>query len=178
ADQSAEACDDERVTLANLKHDIDENKKIQKQLKKANASLTQELKECKFTFEETNRTLWESNSTQDSSLIVLQNKQTELEKYKTYVNRTTENDTLKCKLKDTLGLLAQKENDINEVIRESAGSNDVVHNYYLEEAKKKEQLQKYKAMDTKPSVQQYARLPNTANGYKPKPRNFNQQPRN
>ncbi|GJV45055.1 hypothetical protein Tco_1429591 [Tanacetum coccineum] len=43
--QNAEECDDERVALANLianlKLDIDENKKIQKQLKKANASLTQ-----------------------------------------------------------------------------------------------------------------------------------------
>nr|GEZ35898.1 hypothetical protein [Tanacetum cinerariifolium] len=43
ADQNAKACDDEHVTLvnliANLKLDIDENKNIQKQLKKANASL-------------------------------------------------------------------------------------------------------------------------------------------
>ncbi|GJX74365.1 hypothetical protein Tco_0312960 [Tanacetum coccineum] len=112
ADQNAEACDDERVALANLianlKLDIDENKKIQKQLKKANASLTQGLKECKSTLEETNRTLGESNSTRDSCLIALQNKLTELEKYKTYLNRTTEYDTLECKLKDTLGLLAQK----------------------------------------------------------------------
>ncbi|GJT81008.1 hypothetical protein Tco_1055350 [Tanacetum coccineum] len=61
--------------------------------------------------------------------------------------------------------------------RESVGSNDMVHNYYLEEAKKKAQLQKDKALNTKPSVQQSARLPNTANGNKPKPRNFNQQPR-
>nr|GEV87408.1 hypothetical protein [Tanacetum cinerariifolium] len=49
ADQNAKACDDECVALANLianlKLDIDENKKIQKQLKKSNASLTQELKE-------------------------------------------------------------------------------------------------------------------------------------
>ncbi|GJR56009.1 ribonuclease H-like domain-containing protein [Tanacetum coccineum] len=47
-DQNAVECDDERVALANLianlKLDIDQNKKIQKQLKKANASLTQELK--------------------------------------------------------------------------------------------------------------------------------------
>ncbi|GJR76234.1 hypothetical protein Tco_0088599 [Tanacetum coccineum] len=44
-------CDDERVALANLianlKLDVDEKKKIQKQLKKANATLTQELTECK-----------------------------------------------------------------------------------------------------------------------------------
>nr|GEW67448.1 hypothetical protein [Tanacetum cinerariifolium] len=51
----------------------------------------------------------------------------------------------------------------------------MVHNYYLEEAKKMEQLQKDKALNTKPSVQQYARLPNTLNGNKPKPGNFNQQ---
>ncbi|GJS71464.1 hypothetical protein Tco_0704305 [Tanacetum coccineum] len=57
--------------------------------------------------------------------------------------------------------------------KESVGSNDMVHNYYLEEAKKKAQLQKDKALNTKPSVQQSARLPNTANGNKPEPRNFN-----
>nr|GFB82152.1 hypothetical protein [Tanacetum cinerariifolium] len=43
--------DDEHAALANLisilKLDVDENKKIQKQLKKANTTLAQELKECK-----------------------------------------------------------------------------------------------------------------------------------
>ncbi|GJZ81861.1 hypothetical protein Tco_0646855 [Tanacetum coccineum] len=63
-------------------------------------------------------------------------------------------------------------------LRESVGSNDMVHNYYLEEAKKKAQLQKDKTLNTKPCVQQSARLPNTANGNKPKPRNINQQPQN
>ncbi|GJT06798.1 hypothetical protein Tco_0841260 [Tanacetum coccineum] len=62
--------------------------------------------------------------------------------------------------------------------RESVGSNDMVYKYYLEEAKKEAQLQKDKALNTKPSMQQSARLSNTANGNKPKPRNFNQQPRN
>nr|GEX57794.1 uncharacterized mitochondrial protein AtMg00810-like [Tanacetum cinerariifolium] len=50
--------DDERVALANLianlKLDVDENKKIQKQLKKANMTLAQELKECKTILAETN----------------------------------------------------------------------------------------------------------------------------
>ncbi|GJZ32151.1 hypothetical protein Tco_0577587 [Tanacetum coccineum] len=77
-DNQADQNDDERVALANLiinlKLDIDENKKIQKQLKEANASLTQELKECKSTLDETNRTLGESTSTRDSCLIALQNK--------------------------------------------------------------------------------------------------------
>nr|GEW46814.1 hypothetical protein [Tanacetum cinerariifolium] len=50
-------CDDECVALANLiakfKLDTDENKKIQKQLKKDIATLTKQLEECKSTIEET-----------------------------------------------------------------------------------------------------------------------------
>ncbi|GJR52595.1 hypothetical protein Tco_1403116 [Tanacetum coccineum] len=50
-DQNDVECDNERAALANLianlKLDVDDNKKIQKQLKKANATLTQELTECK-----------------------------------------------------------------------------------------------------------------------------------
>nr|GFC53966.1 hypothetical protein [Tanacetum cinerariifolium] len=65
-DPNVVECDDEHVALENLKFDIDENKKIQKQLNKVNASLTQELKECKSTLVETSRTLRESNSIQDS----------------------------------------------------------------------------------------------------------------
>nr|GEW39751.1 hypothetical protein [Tanacetum cinerariifolium] len=49
--------DDERVALANLKLDVDENKKIQKQLKKANTTLAQELKECKTILAETSKSL-------------------------------------------------------------------------------------------------------------------------
>ncbi|GJV53275.1 hypothetical protein Tco_1449016 [Tanacetum coccineum] len=120
-DQNVEACDDERIALANLianlKLDIDENKKIQKQLKKANASLTQELKECKSTLAETSRTLGESNSIRDSCLIALQNKQTKLVKYMTFNDRTVDYDKLECKLTETLGLLAQKEIDIKEGLK-------------------------------------------------------------
>ncbi|GKD35274.1 hypothetical protein Tco_1250783 [Tanacetum coccineum] len=109
-DQNAEECDDVCATLANLIANLtlntEENKKILKQLKKANASLTQELKECKSTLEETNITLGESNSTRDRCIIALQNKDIELEKYKTYHDRTTENGTLERKLEETLGLLA------------------------------------------------------------------------
>ncbi|GJX21918.1 hypothetical protein Tco_0226363 [Tanacetum coccineum] len=120
ADQNAVKCDDERVALANLianlKLDTNENKKIQKQLKKAKSSLAQELKECKSTLEETNRTLGESNRTRDRYLGALHDKEVALEKYKIYKDRTIENDTLKGKLKETLGLLAQKEHDIKEEI--------------------------------------------------------------
>ncbi|GJU01678.1 retrovirus-related pol polyprotein from transposon TNT 1-94 [Tanacetum coccineum] len=87
-DQNAK---DERVALANLianlTLDTEENKKILKQLKKANASLTQELKECKSNLEE-------SNTTRDSCLIALQCKQTELEKYMAFNDRTIDYDKL------------------------------------------------------------------------------------
>nr|GEY66192.1 Gag-Pol polyprotein [Tanacetum cinerariifolium] len=53
-DQNDVESDDERVALANLKLDVDENKKIQKQLKKANTTLAQELKEYKTILTETN----------------------------------------------------------------------------------------------------------------------------
>ncbi|GJR74393.1 hypothetical protein Tco_0086758 [Tanacetum coccineum] len=82
-----------------------------------NADNHEKLKECKSTLEETNRTLWESNSTRDSCLIALQNKEIKLEKYKTYLNRTTEYDTLERKLKETQTVLAQKENDIKEGLK-------------------------------------------------------------
>nr|GEU38751.1 hypothetical protein [Tanacetum cinerariifolium] len=97
-DQNALECDDERVALANLianlKLDVDENKKIQKQLKKANASLTQELIECKSILAETSRTLGESNRIQDSCLVALQTKQTEFEKYKACNDRIVDYDKL------------------------------------------------------------------------------------
>ncbi|GKC34430.1 uncharacterized mitochondrial protein-like protein, partial [Tanacetum coccineum] len=48
--------------------------------------------------------------------------------------------------------------------REKVGSNDMVHNYYLEKAKKSAQLQKDKEVNGKPSMIDPARLPNTANG--------------
>nr|GEZ17260.1 hypothetical protein [Tanacetum cinerariifolium] len=53
--------DDEHIALANLianlKLDVDENKKIQKQLKKANTTLAQELKECKAILSKTYKSL-------------------------------------------------------------------------------------------------------------------------
>ncbi|GJU47813.1 retrovirus-related pol polyprotein from transposon TNT 1-94 [Tanacetum coccineum] len=117
-------CDDERAVLANLianlKLDVDENKKIQKQLKKANASLAHELKECKSILAETSRTLRESNSIRDSCLIALQNKQTEFERYKALNDRTVDYDKLERKLIETLGLLAQKEIDIKEGLKVKA----------------------------------------------------------
>nr|GEW05036.1 hypothetical protein [Tanacetum cinerariifolium] len=108
--------DDERVALANLianlKLDVDENKKIQKQLKKANTTLAQELKECKAILAETSNSLGESISVWDSCLVALQNKQTEFKKYKAFIDRTIDYDKLERKLNETLGQLAQKDIEI------------------------------------------------------------------
>ncbi|GKC94041.1 hypothetical protein Tco_1159483, partial [Tanacetum coccineum] len=114
-DQNAAECIDERVVLANLianlTLDTEENKTILKQLKKANASLTQELKECITNLDETGRALGEATSCRDSCLITLQNKQNEFEKYKAFNDRTIDYDILQTKLNETLGLLARKDID-------------------------------------------------------------------
>ncbi|GJZ10371.1 hypothetical protein Tco_0545130 [Tanacetum coccineum] len=55
--------------------------------------------------------------------------------------------------------------------KESYGSNDMAHIYYLEEAKKKTQD---KNMNLKPSVMHTTSLQNTTNGSKPKARSNNQ----
>nr|GFA45121.1 hypothetical protein [Tanacetum cinerariifolium] len=123
-DQNAEDCDDERVALANLianlKLDVDKNKKIQKKIKKANTSLAHELKECKSILAETSRTLRESNSIQDSCLIALQNKQIELETYKTLNDCTVDYDKLerpsKEKTKVIEDLKLKEEKDIDKMI--------------------------------------------------------------
>ncbi|GJZ57823.1 hypothetical protein Tco_0613317 [Tanacetum coccineum] len=54
-------------------------------------------------------------------------------------------------------------------------SNDMVHNHYLEEAKKKTQES---GRNSRPSVMPFARSQSTANGSKPKPRINNQKSRN
>nr|GEX96462.1 integrase, catalytic region, zinc finger, CCHC-type, peptidase aspartic, catalytic [Tanacetum cinerariifolium] len=116
--------DDERIALANLianlKLDVDENKKIQKQLKKANTTLAQELKECKAILAETSKSLGESISVRDSCLVAIQNKQTEFEKYKAFNDRSIDYDKLERKLNETLGQLAQKYIEIKEGLKTKA----------------------------------------------------------
>ncbi|GKF56931.1 hypothetical protein Tco_0170468, partial [Tanacetum coccineum] len=95
-DQNAAEYVDERATLANLIANLtlntEENITILKQLKKANASWTQELKECKTNLDETGKALREATSYQDSCLIALQNKQNKFEKYKAFNDRTIDYD--------------------------------------------------------------------------------------
>nr|GEW94822.1 hypothetical protein [Tanacetum cinerariifolium] len=117
-EQSDVESNDERVALvnliANLKLDVDENKKIQKQLKKANTTLAQELKECKVILAKTSKSLRESISVRDSCLVALQTKQAEFEKYKAFNDRTIDYDKRERMLNEALGQLAQKDTVIRE----------------------------------------------------------------
>nr|GEY19697.1 retrovirus-related Pol polyprotein from transposon TNT 1-94 [Tanacetum cinerariifolium] len=115
---------DERVALANLtaylKLDVDENKKIQKQLKKGNTTLVQELKECKAILAETSKSLGESISIRDSFLVALQTKQAKFKKYKVFNDRTVDYYKLECKLNEALGQLAHKDIVIREGLKTKA----------------------------------------------------------
>ncbi|GJY74226.1 integrase, catalytic region, zinc finger, CCHC-type containing protein [Tanacetum coccineum] len=97
--------EDERVELANLianlKLDINENKKIQKKLRKANTTLTHELNESKSD-------LTESNDIQDRCRSSLHQKEVEIEKYITYKNHQLEKEEIERKYKETLDLLAHQ----------------------------------------------------------------------
>ncbi|GJW14143.1 hypothetical protein Tco_0018276 [Tanacetum coccineum] len=139
-DQNAPECVDERVALANLianlTLDTEENKTVLKQLKKANASLTQELKECKTNLDESSRALGEATSSRDSSLIALQTKQTELEKYTALNDLTSDYKILQTKLNDTLGLLALKDIDIKEGLKTKTYEISVVNQKHDELVKK------------------------------------------
>nr|GEV78432.1 retrovirus-related Pol polyprotein from transposon TNT 1-94 [Tanacetum cinerariifolium] len=125
-DQNDTESNDERVALANLKLNVDENKKIKKQLKKANTTLAQELKECKAILAGTSKSLGESISVRDSCMVALQTKQTEFVKYKAFNDRTIDYDKLKRKLSEALGQLAQKDTVIKEGLKTKAYELSVV----------------------------------------------------
>ncbi|GJR45601.1 hypothetical protein Tco_1313704, partial [Tanacetum coccineum] len=131
---------DERAALANLianlTLDTKENKTILKQLKKANASLTQELKECRTNLDGTGRALGDATSCWDSCLISLQNKQNELEKYIAYNDRTIDYGILQTKLNETLRLLVRKDIDIKEGLKTKAYEISVVNQKHDELVKK------------------------------------------
>nr|GEW82131.1 hypothetical protein [Tanacetum cinerariifolium] len=99
---------------------------VEQQLKKANTTLAQELKECKTILAKTINAMRESNSIRDSCLVTLQNKQTEFEKYKAFNDRTVNYDKLKRKLNETLGQLAQKDIEIKEGLKTKAYEISVV----------------------------------------------------
>ncbi|GKD74734.1 hypothetical protein Tco_1333016 [Tanacetum coccineum] len=114
----------QEVLPAESGYDAEPLEKIQKQLKKANTSLSHELQECKSALEECKSSLDKSNRTRYRYLGALHDK--EVEKYKIFKDHTIKKDTLKRKLNETLGLLAQKEHDIQEGLKIKAYEVSVV----------------------------------------------------
>nr|GEW30311.1 retrotransposon protein, putative, unclassified [Tanacetum cinerariifolium] len=129
--KDTEESDDEHVALANLitnlKLDVNENKKIQKQLKKANTTLAQELKECKTILAKTSKSLRESISVRDSFLVALQTKKTEFEKYKAFNDCTVDYD--KLEQIDKLESDKAEFSNMYDVILQECVSNDVKCSY-------------------------------------------------
>ncbi|GKD32287.1 retrovirus-related pol polyprotein from transposon TNT 1-94 [Tanacetum coccineum] len=156
-DQNAVESVDERDALANLianlTLDTEENKTILKQLKKANASLTQELEKCKTNLDETNSAMGEAISGRDSFLIALQNKQNEFEKYKAFNDWKIDYEILQTKLNETLGLLALKDIEIKEGLKTKAYEISVLDQKHDDLVKKslltKSQLEGYLKENTK-----------------------------
>ncbi|GJW16647.1 retrovirus-related pol polyprotein from transposon TNT 1-94 [Tanacetum coccineum] len=156
-DQNAVECVDERDALANLianlTLDTEENKTILKQLKKANASLTQELEKCKTNLDETNLVLWGRPLMSDSCLIASSNQTNEFEKYKAFNDRTIDYEILQTKLNETLGLLALKDIEIKEGLKTKAYEISVLDQKHDDLVKKslltKSQLEGYLKENTK-----------------------------
>ncbi|GJV47103.1 hypothetical protein Tco_1437315 [Tanacetum coccineum] len=121
---------DEKNVFAN------ERQHSEKHAAESNASLTQELKECKTNLDETSRALGEATSSRDSCLIALQTKQTELEKYTALNDRTSDYKILQTKLNETLGLLALKDIEIKEGLKTKAYEISVVNQKHDELVKK------------------------------------------
>nr|GEW32637.1 hypothetical protein [Tanacetum cinerariifolium] len=129
-------------SIANLKLDVDENKKIQKKLKKANASLTQELTECKSILAKTSRTLRESNRIRDGYLVALQTKQTKFEKYKAYNDRTVDYDILGQKHSISLELALQ---ECRELMKHDTVCKEKASNAFKNEREQYFEIQDLKA---------------------------------
>nr|GEX46662.1 retrovirus-related Pol polyprotein from transposon TNT 1-94 [Tanacetum cinerariifolium] len=167
-DQNDVESNDEHVALANLianlKLDVDENKKIQKQLKKANMTLAQELKECKAILAKTSMSLGESISVRDSFLVALQTKQTKFEKYKAFNDRIVDYDKLERKLNEALGQLAQKDIEIKEGVNHKPNINRPRHK--SNQLKDKVLLKNSQVKAKKTKVEVHPRIPSVSNKMK------------
>nr|GEU59627.1 hypothetical protein [Tanacetum cinerariifolium] len=145
-DQNDVESKDERVVLANLisnlKLDVDENKKIQKQLKKANTTLAQELKGCKTILAKTTKNdieIKEGLKTKAYEILVVKEKHDELIKqslltkshYKVLVKQITKVITdLKLREEHDIDKMLSMEKHLkflNEIIYKRSQSIQTIH---------------------------------------------------
>ncbi|GJX98333.1 hypothetical protein Tco_0355352 [Tanacetum coccineum] len=107
ADQNAEKPEDERVLIdsliVNLKLDVDENKTIQKQLKKATTSITQELNKRKQNQQDLEKTKQDLEISKQN----LTYSKSKLEKYKIFHTNHKDKEKAKLECARALGLLEE-----------------------------------------------------------------------
>nr|GEU53754.1 hypothetical protein [Tanacetum cinerariifolium] len=134
-DQNDVESDDERVALANLianlKLDFDENKKSQNQLKKANTTLAQELKECKTILAKTSKTLGESNMVKEKHDELIKQSLLTKSHYEGLVKQKTKVTTdLKLKEEHDIGKMLSMETQLkflNEIVYKWSQSIQTIH---------------------------------------------------
>nr|GEU61056.1 hypothetical protein [Tanacetum cinerariifolium] len=124
-DQNDVESDDERVVLANLianlKLDVDENKKIQKKLKKANTRLALELKECKTILAKTCQLalkdieIKEGLNTKAYEILVVKHKHDELMK-QSLLTKSHYEGLVKQKIKVIMDLKLREEHEIDKML--------------------------------------------------------------
>ncbi|GKC05898.1 hypothetical protein Tco_0997508, partial [Tanacetum coccineum] len=118
--------------IANLKLDVDKNKKIQKHLKKANTSLAHELKECKSILAETSKTLGESNIVKEKHDELVKQSLLTKSHYKGLVKEKTKVITdLKLKKEKDMDKMISMENQLkflNEIVYKKSQSIQTIHN--------------------------------------------------
>nr|GEX59870.1 hypothetical protein [Tanacetum cinerariifolium] len=184
-DQNAVECDDEHVALANLITDlklhVDENKKIQKQLKKANTTLAYELTECKSILAKTSRTLEESNSIRDNCLNFIEKckgKSMETKFDKPYVVRQPNapripKPSVLGKPAPFLDSLEKKHFSKTKSVHKTNVSEGVAHRTNVSRRQLTSTLEKYKVVtnnsqvkDKKTEVEDHPRISNISNKIK------------
>nr|GEV82108.1 retrovirus-related Pol polyprotein from transposon TNT 1-94 [Tanacetum cinerariifolium] len=116
-----------KLNIKDVVNSIVNDVNMTKQLKKANALLTQELKECKSILDESNRA-------RDRYLVALHDKEIELEKYKRYHDCTMENDKLERLIKEKNKVIQdfklKEEEDLEKLItveKQIKFLNDIVY---------------------------------------------------
>nr|GEX53661.1 hypothetical protein [Tanacetum cinerariifolium] len=156
---------------------------IQKQLKKANTTLAQELKDYKAVRAKTRKSLGESISVRDSCLVSLQTKQTEFEKYKAFNDRNINYDKLEHALAELQCMYLHKVKECDclaqKLSKQTESVSKKVHNKLLQRFAKVEKhsisleiaLQKCKeqgkSVDTKFNRPSVVRQPNAQRIPKP-----------
>ncbi|GKA77020.1 hypothetical protein Tco_0783481 [Tanacetum coccineum] len=152
-----------------LEHSVAKLLAANEQLHKENEHLKQTYKEL---YDSIKKTRVQNKDNSDSLISQINQKSVENADLKAQIQ---EKVFANAALKNELRKLKGNSVDTKNSQKVSYGSNDIAHNHYLEEARKKAQERN---RNSKPSVMHTTSLQNTTNGSKPNPRSNNQISKN